>query len=83
MVDLSNGYWNIGLTNSSKPIFDFHCNGSLFIWEKSLMSCSVAQGIMAEAMYRMVQEERLMDCSQIYVDNLLIVSDSIEDHEST
>ena len=81
MVDLSNGYWNIELTDSSKPIFAFHCNNSLFVWERLPMGCSVAQGIMAEAVDRTVQEEGLTDCCQIYVDNLLVVSDSIEDHK--
>ena len=31
MVDLRTGYWNIELTDSSKPIFAFHCNNSLFV----------------------------------------------------
>ena len=81
MVDLINGYLNIELTESSKPIFAFHCNNSLFVWERLPMGCSVAQGIMAEAVDRTVQEEGLTDCCQIYVDNLIVVSDSIKDHK--
>ena len=45
------------------------------------MGCSVSQGNMAEAVDRTVQEEGLSDCCQMYMDNLLVVSDSLEDHK--
>ena len=81
MLDLSAGYWNLELTESSQPLFAFHCNNSMYKWLRMPMGVSVAQGIMAQAIDETIKEEGLMAFVQAYIDNILIISETLEDHK--
>ena len=81
IIDLTNSYWNIELTDETKPIFAFQTATAQYQFERLPQGCSPAMGIMAEAVTDTIMNGGIADICSSYVDNIMICSSSLETHK--
>ena len=81
IMDLTNAYWNIQLTDATKPILAFQTSSAQYVWNRLPQGTAPSMSIMAEAVQDTIYGGGVADCCMCYVDNLVISSDSLEQHK--
>uniref|UniRef100_A0A8R1ITM5 RNA-directed DNA polymerase n=2 Tax=Caenorhabditis japonica TaxID=281687 RepID=A0A8R1ITM5_CAEJA len=79
-LDLLAGYWQIPLKEESKPITAFAIGSELFEWNVLPFGLVTSPAVF-QAMMESVIGELLGKSAFVYVDDLLIASTTIEEHE--
>ena len=80
-IDLTNSYWNIELTESTKPITGFQTSKAQYMWNRLPQGLKPSMSLMARAVESVISEGGLRDCCQCYVDNIVISSKTLEEHK--
>ena len=80
IIDLTNSYWNIELSETSKAITGFQTASAQYIWERLPQGLTVSMSIMSEAIDDTIKSGGIADICAAYVDNVIIMSDSYENH---
>ena len=81
IIDLTNSYWHIELTEATKPIFAFQTSSAQYIWNRLPQGTAPSMAIMAEAVQDTIMSGGLAHCCVCYVDNIIIFSDSYQQHK--
>ena len=81
IIDLTNSYWNVELSESTKPILAFQTAEAQFLWNRLPQGTAPSMSIMAEAVQDTIQTGGISSICTCYVDNLLIMSESLEEHK--
>ena len=81
IIDLTNSYWNIELTESTKRILAFQTSKAQYLWNRLPQGTSPSSGLMAHAVQDTIQSGNIQNIATCYVDNLLVMSDSLEQHK--
>ena len=81
VLDLTNSYWNIELTEETKPILAFQTSSAQFVWERLPQGTSPSQSIMAECVADTIINGGIADCTLCYVDNIICMSESLQQHK--
>uniref|UniRef100_A0A1I7UWV7 RNA-directed DNA polymerase n=2 Tax=Caenorhabditis tropicalis TaxID=1561998 RepID=A0A1I7UWV7_9PELO len=78
-LDLLAGYWQIPLQEDSKPITAFAIGSELYEWNVLPFGLVTSPAVFQATMESVVGES-LGQCAFVYVDDLLIASESIDQH---
>ena len=81
IMDLTNSYWHIELTDSTKPLLAFQTATAQFVWNRLPQGTSPSMSIMAEAVQDTIYSGGIAYCTTCYVDNIIVTSNSLEDHK--
>ena len=81
IIDLTNSYWNIELSESTKPILAFQTSQAQYIWQRLPQGTNPSQGIMAQAVQDTLHTGGISDICTCYVDNIIVMSGSLEQHK--
>ena len=81
VLDLTNSYWNIELTEETKPILAFQTCSAQFVFNRLPQGTSPSQSIMAECVADTIINGGIADCTLCYVDNIICMSESLEQHK--
>ena len=81
IMDLSNSYWQIPLTEATKPIFAFQTSSAQYVWNRLPQGTAPSMAIMAEAVQDTIMSGGLSYCCVCYVDNIIVFSNSYEQHK--
>ena len=81
IMDLTNSYWHIQLTDSTKPIFAFQTSTAQYQFNRLPQGTAPSMSIMAEAVQDTIYSGGIADCTTCYVDNIIVTSDSLENHK--
>ena len=81
IIDLTNSYWHIPLSEATKPIFAFQTSSSQYVWNRLPQGTEPSMSIMAEAVQDTIMSAGLAHCCVCYVDNILVFSESYEQHK--
>ena len=77
--DLQSGYWEIGLSEESKPLSAFICHAGLYEFERlpfGLKSAGATFSRMIESVFRGMSWKKLF----LYLDDIIVASHTFEDH---
>ena len=81
IADLTNSYWHVELTEATKPLLAFQTSTAQFVWNRLPQGTAPSMSIMAEAINDTIVTGGIADICMCYVDNLIIMSNSIEQHK--
>lgn len=81
IMDLTNSYWHIELTEETKPVLAFQTNTAQYVWNRLPQGTAPSMSIMAEAVQDTIYSGGIADCVTCYVDNIIVSSDSLEQHK--
>ena len=81
IMDLTNSYWHIELTESTKPILAFQTSTAQYVWQRLPQGTAPSMSIMAEAVQDTIYSGGIADCTTCYVDNIIVTSDNLENHK--
>ena len=81
IIDLTNSYWHIELTEATKPIFAFQTSSAQYVWNRLPQGTAPSMAIMAEAVQDTIMSGGLSHCCVCYVDNIIVFSDSYQQHK--
>ena len=81
IIDLTNSYWHIELSGSTKPLFAFQTSSAQYVWNRLPQGAAPSMAIMAEAVQDTIMSGGLAYCCICYVDNILVFSDSYDQHK--
>ena len=81
IMDLTNSYWHIELTDSTKPILAFQTSTAQYVWNRLPQGTAPSMSIMAEAVQDTIYTGGIADCCTCYVDNIIVSSNSREQHK--
>ena len=73
IIDLTNSYWHIELTEATKPIFAFQTSSAQYVWNRLPQGTAPSMAIMAEAVQDTIMSGGLSHCCVCYVDNIISV----------
>ena len=81
IVDLTNSYWNIQLSESTKPILAFQTAKAQYLWNVLPQGTSPSTSIMAQAVQDTLHTGGISDICTCYVDNIIVMSPNLEQHK--
>ena len=81
ILDLTNSYWHVELTEATKPILAFQTSTAQYVWNRLPQGTAPSMSIMAEAVQDTIYQGGIADCCLCYVDNIVIMSNSLEQHK--
>ena len=81
IMDLTNSYWQIELEEATKPILAFQTSQAQYVWNRLPQGTAPSMAIMAEGIMDTIQTGGIADCCTCYVDNIIVASDSLEQHK--
>ena len=81
IMDLTNSYWHIELTDDTKPILAFQTGTAQYVWNRLPQGTAPSMSIMAEAVQDTIYSGGIANCCICYVDNIIVVSDSLNQHK--
>ena len=81
IMDLTNSYWHIELTEETKPLLAFQTGSAQYIWHRLPQGTAPSMSIMAEAVQDTIYTGGIAYCTTCYVDNIIVTSDSLEEHK--
>ena len=81
IMDLTNSYWQIELEEATKPILAFQTSQAQYVWNRLPQGTAPSMAIMAEGIMDTIQMGGIADCCTCYVDNIIVASDSLEQHK--
>ena len=80
-MDLTNSYWQIELEEATKPILAFQTSQAQYVWNRLPQGTAPSMAIMAEGIMDTIQTGGIADCCTCYVDNIIVASESLEQHK--
>ena len=81
IVDLTWSYWQVPLTEETKPILGFQAQNAQFVWERLPMGITPSMAMLSESVADTICNGGIADCTTCYVDNILVSSDSLQSHK--
>ena len=72
-----NSYWHIELCDSSKNLLAFQTSNAQYVWNRLPQGAKPSMAIMAECVMDTIINGGIADCTLAYVDNLIIVSETL------
>ena len=81
IIDLTNSYWNIELSESTKPILAFQTAKAQYLWNKLPQGTAPSMSIMAQAVQDTLHTGGISDICTCYVDNIIVMSNNLEQHK--
>ncbi|XP_035218477.1 uncharacterized protein LOC118191743 [Stegodyphus dumicola] len=77
-LDMRRGYWQIGMEESSKPLTAFSTHNGTFQWNVMPFGLAGASGTFQREMNKVLF--RYSDFAQAYIDDIIIFSNTFEEH---
>ena len=81
IIDLTQSYWQIELTEATKPILAFQTAKAIYKWNRLPQGTSPSMSIMSQAVENVIHQGHIRDICECYVDNIIIFSSSREQHK--
>ena len=81
IMDLTNSYWQIELEEATKPILAFQTSQAQYVWNRLPQGTAPSMAIMAEGIMDTIQTGGIANICTCYVDNIIVASDSLEQHK--
>ena len=81
IIDLTNSYWNIELSESTKPILAFQTSQAQYLWNRLPQGTNPSMSIMAQAVQDTLHTGGISDICTCYVDNIIVMSSNLEQHK--